>query len=137
MTVTATGDNDQVFTAQISQADLTAISTNFASGTSDTLALNFKSANGATDGFSATLKLGAAASTSTNGLGALADSINDVTVSVDGGVDSESATYGVYASITGGDSVKLNAGDTSATFANGATVSFDKLSSTDTSVKNE
>ena len=57
-----------------------------------------------------------------------------MTVSVDGGVDTKSATYGVYASMTGGDSVKLNAGDSAVTFTNGITVNFDKLTSTDTAV---
>ena len=137
LTVTATGDNDQNFTATVSASALDAVSgTNFVQddATHGKIALNFSSSSGSADGFSTTLTLSSAASTSDNGLEALASSIDDVTVSIDGGVDAQEATYGVYASMTGGDSVKLQAGDTSATFSNGTTVSFDKLTATDVAV---
>ncbi|SHH83869.1 flagellin [Sporobacter termitidis DSM 10068] len=134
LTVNAKGDNGQIFTATVSKEALTAVSSNFAAGSSDTIALNFESSDGAADGFTASLTLGSAASTSTNGLIALSDAINNTTISVDGGVDAQAATYGVYASVTGGQSVKLHAGDSSVTFSNGITVGFDKLAATDAAV---
>lgn len=130
LTVTAKGDNGQTFTATVSQAALTTASTT----PNSSIALNFASSDGTSDGFGVSLTVDGTISTSDNGLSSLASAINDVTTSVDGGVDAQAATYGVYASMTGGESVKLNAGDTSVTFGNGVTVSFDKLSATDTTV---
>ena len=130
LTVTAKGDNGQTFTATVSQAALTTASTT----PNSSIALNFASSDGTSDGFGVSLTVDGTISTSDNGLASLASAINDVTTSVDGGVDAQAATYGVYASMTGGESVKLNAGDTSVTFGNGVTVSFDKLSATDTTV---
>jgi len=133
LTVTANGDNGQTFTATISSAALDAVNgANYTTG--DTLTLNFESVEGAADGFAATLELASAVSTSKNGLEALAAAINDVMISIDGGVDAKAATYGVYASLTGGESVKLQAGDTSVTFSNGITIEFDKLTATDAAV---
>lgn len=140
LTVTATGDNDQAFTATVSKAALTAVNSdnfNASNSSHNGITLNFASANGSTDGFSTVLTLKSAVSTSSNGLDSLSDALGDVTVSIDGGVDAQDATYGVYASLTGGESVKLHAGDTSATFSNGVTVSFDKLTATDVAVKTE
>lgn len=129
MTVTAKGDNGKTFTANVDNAQLTTLT-----GGAGTLALTFASSDGTGDGFTLNLGTKAAITTSTNGLDALSKAVNDVTVSFDGGVDAKDATYGVYANCTGADSVKLHAGDTSVTFSNGATVSFDKLTSTDAAV---
>lgn len=126
LTVTATGDNKQIFTANVSASDLADLE-----NADDVLTLTFESADTVGDGFSVALTMNAAASTTSNGLAALASAIDDTTVSIDGGVDEQAATYGVYASLTGGGSIKLNAGDTSVTFSNGVTVSFDKLTATD------
>ena len=138
LTINAKGDNGQSFTATLSTADLAKVDkTNFNAGNAanSTLALNFVSSNGASDGFGATLTLKSYVDTgSDNGLTGLSEAINNVTVAVDGGVDTQAATYGVYASLTGGDSVKLNAGDTGVSFSNGVTVNFDKLTATDVAV---
>lgn len=126
LTVTAKGDNDQVFTANVSASTLEGLASSAGAFT-----LDFASSAGANDGFTLSLTTSATISTTTNGLGALSDAINSTTVSVAGGVDKADATYGIYASLTGADSVKLNAGDTSVTFTNGVTVSFDSLTSAD------
>lgn len=126
MTVTATGDNNQTFTATISSSTLSTLST--ATGN---LTLNFASSSSAGDGFSLTLATKSNISTSTNGLESLGSALSGVTVSMDGGVDKQDATFSTYATMTGGESVKLAAGDTSVTFDNGAKVSFDKLTATD------
>ncbi|HHT17219.1 MAG TPA: hypothetical protein GXZ77_05860, partial [Papillibacter sp.] len=137
LTVKAQGDNGQTFYATLSKSDIEA---NLINGWNDVvpsanvLTLSFASADGAGDGFDIELTLANKPSTSENGLLALKSAIDDVTVSVDGGVNAQDATYGVYASLTGGESVKLNAGDTSVTFSNGVTVSFDKLTTTDVAV---
>lgn len=128
LTVTANGDNNQSFKATLSATTLASASAG------STLSLNFESSTGAGDGFGAGLKLTAAVSTTTNGLNALASAINDTTVSVDGGIDAAAATFGVYANMTGGNSVKLQASDTGVTFDNGVTVGFDKLAATDATV---
>jgi flagellin len=70
-------------------------------------------------------------SNTTNGIEALNNAIADTTVSIVGGVTAVDATYGVYASLTGGDDVKLYTGDTSVTFNNGITVSFNELTAAD------
>jgi flagellin len=126
MTVTATGDNKQTFAANVSSASLSALT-----GGTGNLTLNFASSSSANDGFTLTLATSSAISTSSNGLDSLGSAIGGVTVSMDGGVDKQDATFGAYATLTGGESVKLAAGDTSVTFDNGVKVGFDKLSSTD------
>lgn len=126
LTIKAYGDNDQNFTATISRATLDTLAAN-----PGALTLEFGSASGVSDGFTLSLMTSETISSSPNGLQALADAVDDVTVSVSSGVDAAAATYGIYASMTGANSVKLSAGDTSVTFSNGVTVSFDSLSATD------
>lgn len=126
LTVTATGSNGQSFTATVSATDIGTLA-----GGAGTLTLTFESADGTGDGFEVAIDTTAAISDSDNGLKSFAEAIDDITVSVDGGVDEVDATYGVYANLTGAASVKLSAGDTSVTFGNGVTVSFDKLTATD------
>lgn len=127
LTITAKGDNDQTFTATISAAELDALETASASASSP-LTLEFSAE--AEDAF--TLSLGVKGFTNDdNGIDTLSAAIADTTVAVSGGVTAKDATYGVYASLTGGESVKLNTGDTSVTFSNGVTVAFNKLTASD------
>ena len=126
ITVTANGDNGQSFTASIDAATLSA---GFAKGGS----VEMKFGDGKT-AFTTSLTMGAAYADSDNARQALADDIKNVAVSVTGGVDKKDATYANYATMTGADDVKLAVGDTSATFSNGVTVSFDKLTTTDLTV---
>lgn len=132
LTVTATGDNGQTFEATITSSTLTALET---SSAADVAALDLEFSADAGDAF--TLTLGVSKySNDVNGIASLSSAIEDATVSIAGGVTAQDATYGVYASITGGDSVKLSTGDTSVTFSNGTTVSFNELSATDLDTSN-
>lgn len=133
LTVTATGDNDKTFTATVTAAQLTALANNSAT-TSTELDLHFDAQ--ADDAF--TLSLGVSKfSNTTNGISSLSDAIKDTTVSVSGGITAQAATYGVYASVTGGSDVKLQTGDTSVTFDNGITVGFNKLTANDLDTANK
>ncbi len=122
LSVTATGDNGQVFNASVS-ANALANAT-----TSNQIDLVFSP--DADDAFHLTLTTSSFSNT-TNGIQALNSAIEDTTVSIVGGVTAMDATYGVYASLTGGDDVKLHVGDTSVTFNNGVTVSFNELTAAD------
>lgn len=128
LSVTATGDNGQVFNASVS-ANALANAT-----TSNQIDLVFSP--DADDAFHLTLTTSNFSNT-TNGIQALNSAIADTTVSIVGGVTAMDATYGVYASITGGDDVKLHVGDTSVTFNNGITVSFNELTAADLDTKNK
>lgn len=136
LTVKAAGDNGQTFYAKVEKSTIENFEDNWGSlsGAEKILTLKFESGDGANDGFEVNLTFKNAPSTSENGLLALKNAIDDVTVSLDGGVNAQDASYGVYATLTGGEAVKLNAGDTSVTFSNGVTVSFDKLTTTDVAV---
>lgn len=123
MTVTATGDNGQSFTSTISQGTLSGLST----GT--TLAIKFESSYGANDGFTSTLTLASTISSSTDNFNTLASEISKTAVSVSGGVTGKSATYGVFANLTGAESVELHTGMSSVSFNNGAKVNFNTLTS--------
>lgn len=126
VTVTATGDNGQTFTSMLEKAYI---------DNQSSLEFNFETAANAGDAFKMTLNLKEPTDAdSINALQTLATAIDDVTVSVDGGVDAVAATYGVYANVTGAKSVKLNANDSSVTFNNSVTVSFDQLTATDVAV---
>ena len=133
LTVKAKGDNGQTFYAKVDKKTIEGYETGKTTLTTP-LTLKFESGDGADDGFEVNLTFKNPPSTSENGLLALKNAIDDVTVSLDGGVNAQDATYGVYATLTGGEAIKLNAGDTSVTFSNGVTVSFDKLTATDVSV---
>jgi len=137
MTVTATGDNDQTFTATVSANQLANLATSSVSSATPfrgELALNF-SAN-SDDAFNVYLGVKDFSNTE-NGKSTLMAAIEDTTVSVTGGVTAQDATYGVYASMTGGNDVKLYTGDTSVTFDNGITVSFNELTAADLDTKNQ
>jgi flagellin len=123
MTVTATGDNDQTFTATLSQTDLSALAS------SKTLAINFESSGGANDGFSLNMTLTNNITSSTDNYNTLATEISKMSTSISGGVTAQDATYGVYANLTGADSVELQSGQSSVTFDNGVKVNFNTLTS--------
>ncbi|MGE4353940.1 MAG: hypothetical protein AB7D36_07645, partial [Oscillospiraceae bacterium] len=102
ITVTAKGDNDQKLTATINAADLTALAT----GTS--LSMTFS--DEADDAFSINLTLGSTISSSDNNYKTLASNLSELSVSVSGGVTAQEAQYGVYANLTGAESIKLESG---------------------------
>ena len=124
MTVTATGDNGQRFTAEITQTALSAVSA------TNPLIINFESSSGMDDGFSLKLDLTNSISATEYNYSTLAAEVSKLTASVSGGVTASAATYGVYANLTGAKSVKLESGMSSATFSNGVTVDFDTLTAT-------
>lgn len=130
MTFTATNNNDtaQTFTATLNASEL---STSFGDATAATL--TFK--NGSTTAFSFDVTAGSAYdTTSATTMSTLASSLSDaLTLSATGGVDAQAATYGVYASLTGAESVKLEAGMDSVSFSNGVKVNFNELSTSSVS----
>lgn len=126
MTITATGDNNQTFHATISKTDL---ATECAAGT---INVTFGTNDDAFH-MSFALKSTTLDTTSKSAMDNLAADFSNVTLSVSGGVDKKDAEYGVYANLTGADSVKLTSGMDSVTFSNGVKVNFDKLSSADVS----
>jgi flagellin len=134
LTVTAAGDNDKTFSATVTADQLATLQTNSTGANPAELDLHFDAS--ADDAF--TLALGVSNfSNTTNGISTLSDAIKDTTVSVTGGVTAQAATYGVYATSTGGESVKLNTGDTSVTFGNGVTVGFNELTASDLDTANK
>lgn len=144
MTFTAAGDNGQTFTATLSQSDLQ----KGVSGKTDlgaliantpaAMTLNFKNADSDTAAFSFTLTTGSTYDTTSNDtMSSLATQLtNSLSLSANKGVDAQDASYGLYAKMTGAGDVKLAAGMDSVTFSNGVKVSFDKLTTTDVSTKN-
>lgn len=136
MTVTATGDNDQTFTATVSSNQLTNLATASSAGGGTVTGLKLQFSASADDAFSVSLGVKNFSNTE-NGKNTLMAAIEDTTVSVTGGVTAQDATYGVYASMTGGNDVKLYTGDTSVTFDNGVTVSFNELTAADLDTKNQ
>lgn len=130
ITVKATGDNGQKFEAKVSVADLEALKT----GTTLTLRFN---AN-ADDAFNITLGLNSTIPTaSESNYDTLASNISKLSVSVSGGVTAKDAEYGVYANLTGAESVKLEAGMNSVTFDNGVKVNFDTLTASAVDTSND
>ncbi|MGE4484062.1 MAG: flagellin [Oscillospiraceae bacterium] len=123
ITVTATGDNGQTFTKELTDDDFGAIT---AGGTLD---LDFGS-----DSFNVSLTaadtLVAGTDASTSEMSALANAIGG-TFTVGGGSDAVDEKTAVMASLTGANSVELKAGMDSVTFDNGVTVSFQKLTASD------
>ncbi|NLN23282.1 MAG: hypothetical protein GX164_04425, partial [Clostridiales bacterium] len=72
---------------------------------------------------------------STSTMSTLAADLTDaLKLSATGGVDAQAATYGVYAHLTGAESVKLEAGMSSVTFSNGIKINFNELTTSDVSV---
>lgn len=131
MTFTATGDNGQTFTATLSNSDL---ASSFGAGAAATL--TFK--NGSTTAFSFTVTPTATYdTTNASTMGTLASDLSSaLKLSATGGVDAQEATYGVYASLTGAESVKLEAGAESVSFGNGVKVNFNKLATSSVSTNN-
>lgn len=133
ITVTAKGDNDQTFTATISQSSLESLAT--ASGSDLKIDMTFNA--DADDAFKITVGMsGNIASTESN-YDTLAENLSKLTVSVSGGVTAQEAEYGVYANLTGAESVKLEAGMDSVSFSNGVKVSFDELTASSVDTENK
>ncbi|MEL4106719.1 flagellin [Oscillospiraceae bacterium WX1] len=131
ITVTATGDNGQTFSANITQETLETLDT--ATGAALKIDMTFNS--DANDAFKVTVGLSGNIASTTNNYNTLAENISKLTVSVSGGVTGQEAEYGVYANLTGAESIKLEAGMDSVSFTNGIKINFDELtaSSVDTS----
>lgn len=123
ITVTATGDNGQTFTKELTDDDIPALATN------STLNIDFGS-----DSFKISLTaadtLVATTDASTSEMSALADSIGG-TFTIGGGKDAVEEQKSVMASLTGASNVELTAGMSSISFDNGVTVSFQKLTAAD------
>jgi flagellin len=119
ITVTATGDNGQTFTQELTDDsfavvdDMNPLTIDFGD-TAFSVALTPSS----------TLVAGGTATTSE--MSALAGEIGG-TFTIGGGKDAVAAKYAVMANLTGADSVELKAGMNSVSFDNGVTVSFQKL----------
>lgn len=133
MTFKATGDNGQTFTATLNASDLKAA---YGTGGTKTATLNFS--NGSTSAFSFSLSTASTYdTTNSTTMSTLASDISQaVTLSATGGVDAQSAAYGVYANLTGAESVKLEVGMDSVTFSNGVKVNFGELTTSSVSTAN-
>jgi flagellin len=119
--VTATGDNGQSFSATITAATL--------SGLSSTKTLSISFGQPMDDAFNLTLNLANTVTAGESNYDALADAISRLSVSVTGGVTQRDAAFGVYANLTGAESIRLESGMNSVTFDNGVTVKFEALPS--------
>ena len=131
MIFTATSDKGQQFTAKLSESDLAAA---FGTGRSAGAVATLQFGNGAgNNAFSFTLKTTSTYDTSsTSTMSTLAADLTDaLKLSATGGVDGQAATYGVYAHLTGAESVKLEAGMSSITFSNGIKINFNELTTSD------
>lgn len=134
MIFTATSDKGQQFTAKLSESDLAAA---FGTGRSAGAVATLQFGNGAgNNAFSFTLETTSTYDTSsTSTMSTLAADLTDaLKLSATGGVDGQAATYGVYAHLTGAESVKLEAGMSSITFSNGIKINFNELTTSDVSV---
>lgn len=131
MIFTATSDKGQQFTAKLSESDL---ATAFGTGRSAGAVATLQFGNGAgNNAFSFTLETTSTYDTSsTSTMSTLAADLTDaLKLSATGGVDAQAATYGVYAHLTGAESVKLEAGMSSVTFSNGIKINFNELTTSD------
>jgi flagellin len=133
ITVTAKGDNGQTFEAKIYASDLENLAT--AADADRTIKMTFNAEAG--DAFEVTLGLTSNIASTKNNFDTLAQNISKTSVSISGGVTKKDAVYGVYANLTGAESIKLEAGMSSVSFSNGVKVNFDTLtaSSVDTANK--
>ena len=134
MIFTATSDKGQQFTAKLSESDLAAA---FGTERNDDAVATLQFGNGAgNNAFSFTLETTSTYDTSsTSTMSTLAADLTDaLKLSATGGVDGQAATYGVYAHLTGAESVKLEAGMSSITFSNGIKINFNELTTSDVSV---
>jgi len=121
ITVTAQGDNGQVFTATLSKAEYEGATTG-----PDSYALNFGD-DAFTITFTKAAGIGTGLETNDSKIADLANAFVDTEFTISGGVAAKAAEKAVYATLTGAEKVKLEAGMSSVTFDNGVTVSFDKL----------
>lgn len=125
ITVTATGDNGQTFTKELTDDDIGVVD----STTGHALDIDFGSTS-----FKVTLTpsktLVAGTDASTSEMSALAGAIGG-TFTVGGGSNAVAEQKAVYATLTGADAVELKAGMDSVTFNNGVSVSFQKLTAAD------
>lgn len=131
MIFTAVSDKGQQFIAILSDSELAD-----AFGTEGGVAtLSFGNGEG-NNAFSFTLTPTSTYDTSsTSTMSTLAADLTDaLKLSATGGVDAQAATYGVYAHLTGAESVKLEAGMSSVTFSNGIKINFNELTTSDVSV---
>ena len=133
ITVTATGDNGQSFEAKINKADLENLSDATAANNKITMTFNAE----ADDAFEVTLGLTSNIASTENNFDTLAANISKTSVSVSGGVTEKDAEYGVYANLTGAESVKLEAGMSSVSFDNGVKVNFDTLTTSSVDTQND
>jgi flagellin len=133
ITVIATGDNGQTFEAKISQHTLEALET----ATDGDLKIDMVFNAEANDAFEVTVGLSGNIAPTENNFITLADNISKLTVSIAGGVTAQEAEYGVYANLTGAESIKLEAGMDSVSFSNGVKVNFDKLTTSSVDTTNQ
>jgi flagellin len=133
ITVTATGDNGQTFEAKINASELENLAT--AEPSTNSIKLKFNAE--ADDAFEVTLGLTNNIASTKNNYDTLASNISKISVSVSGGVTAKDAEYGVYANLTGAESVKLEAGMSSVSFSNGVKVNFDTLTSSSVDTQND
>lgn len=133
MIFTAVSDKGQQFTAKLSESQLAeAFGTGRAANASATLQFANGEGNNAFDFTLTTTSTYDTNSTST--MSTLAADLTDaLKLSATGGVDAQAATYGVYAHLTGAESVKLEAGMSSVTFSNGIKINFNELTTSDIS----
>jgi flagellin len=133
ITVTAKGDNGQTFEAKIYASDLENLAT--AADADRTIKMTFNAEAG--DAFEVTLGLTSNIASTKNNFDTLAQNISKTSVSISGGVTKKDAVYGVYANLTGAESVKLQAGMSSVSFSNGVKVNFDTLTASSVDTANE
>lgn len=135
ITVTATGDNGQTFTATIDQMALNAL-TSATDALNRGISLHFGSSR--TDHqFDLALGVSSAITASDENFSQLAKQISDVKVAISGGVTAKAATYGVYANLTGAESIELHSGMSSVTFDNGVKVNFNTLTTSSVDTANQ
>jgi len=128
LSVAAKGDNGQTFTAVLDKAALDA------AGNPANLTLDFK--NGTSTAFSYSIQyVGSFTTSNASSVATFADLLSDsMSVSASGGVDASEAEYALYATLTGAEDVKLEAGMDSVSFTNGVTVNFDELTTSDVTI---
>ena len=133
ITVTATGDNGQTFTATVNQSSLESL----ASATGANLKVDMTFNPESDDAFKVTVGLSNNLASTESNYNTLAENISKMTVSISGGVTAQEAEYGVYANLTGAESVKLEAGMDSVSFSNGVKVNFDELTASSVDTENK
>jgi flagellin len=133
ITVTAKGDNGQSFEAKIIAADLEKLDNAAPADRKITMVFNAE----ADDAFKVTLGLSNNIASTANNYETLATNISKMYVSVTGGVTPKDAEYGVFANLTGAQSIRLEAGMSSVSFSNGVKVNFDTLTASSIDTQNK